>query len=119
MNPSDQTRYLLALEIAKRIRESPEEAREVIKILLSNIAKLSEKKLNTAGDAEWLTILNTQSPEKIADIIESKSDKSQRLRSNLRGYGVIPDEQRLMILQIANRLRSDSHEEHLEKNENS
>ncbi len=104
MNPSDKTRHLLALAIAQRIRKNPEEAREVIRIILSNIAKLSDKKLNTEGDAEWLTILNTQSPEEIADILENESDECQRLRSNLRGYSVIPDAQRLTILQMANGL---------------
>lgn len=102
MNPADHTRYLLALAIAKRIRTSPAEARKTIEKIRANIGKLADRGIQTEGDIEWLALLDSKNPNQIAGILEDKGHEGQRLRSNLRGNGVIPDEQRLLILKPAN-----------------
>ncbi|MFT3991192.1 MAG: hypothetical protein QM680_07260 [Luteolibacter sp.] len=105
MNEADRLRYWLALAVVHRIRESPEEAERVIGIVRRNISRLAEHRQKTWGDAEWLEIINTRSPEEVASILEEKSDEGQRLRSNFRGYGIMPDSQRREIIEAANGLR--------------
>lgn len=104
MNPADHLRYLLALAIAKRIRTSPEEAEKALERIRSNIGSLVERGMHTRGDAEWLALLDHKTPVEIAGILEDKNHEGQRLRSNLRGHGVITDEERLQIIQNANGL---------------
>ena len=104
MNPADQLRYLLALAIAKRIRTSPEDAEKAIRKIRANIGKLIAKGMHTEGDAEWLALLDHKNPVEIAGILEDKSHESQRLRSNLRGHGIISNEERLQIIRNVNGL---------------
>lgn len=104
MNPADHLRYLLALAIAKRIRTNPEEAQKALGRIRANIQKLIAQGVQTEGDAEWLALLESKNAAEIANILEDKKPEGQRLRSNLRGHGVISDEDRLKILRKANGL---------------
>lgn len=95
---SDQMTYLLKLAIAVELRKNPENGRRTIQQTLANIQKLADQGKKTKNDFEWEEILTTKSPEEIAEILESDSENSQRLRSNFRGTGIISEEKRKGII---------------------
>lgn len=96
--PSDQLTYFLKLAIAVKLRESPEAGTAAINQTLENIRSLEKNGKKTSNDYEWESILTQKSAHEIADILESNSDESQRLRSNFQGYGIISEEKRKEII---------------------
>jgi transcriptional regulator with XRE-family HTH domain len=75
--------------IAERIKENPE---AIISKAKKNIQQWSELNgANNLANAEWLQILTTYPPNKIAKLISSKSEEAYRLRSSSPFPGVLSE----------------------------
>jgi hypothetical protein len=92
---ADWIKWQLCRAIAKRLRREPE---RILKILFGNLERIGEAKGWTSNEEEWWNLLETHTPEQIAEILEAESHESQRLRSTFRGFRILPEEERVQII---------------------
>ncbi len=85
----------LCRAVAARLRKDPE---RIMRILTDNLERMGRAIGWTQNEEEWWRILETHSPEQIADILEAETHESQRLRSNFRGQNVLSKEERNTII---------------------
>ena len=99
----DWIRWQLCRAIADRLRREPE---RVMKILFDNLERIGLAKGWTYNQEEWWDILETHTPEQVAEILEAETHESQRLRSNFRGQHIIPEQERVQIIDAGYGLQS-------------
>lgn len=67
-------------------------------IRVENMERAGQAAAWSENEEEWMVILKSRTPEEIAQILEAETDESQRLRSNFRGFHVLPDSLRRNII---------------------
>jgi len=85
----------LCRAVALRLRQDPE---RIMRILFDNLERMGRAIGWTDNEEEWWDILETHTPEQIADILEAETHESQRLRSNFRGQRILSESLRRNII---------------------
>src|SRR5687767_4105197 len=88
----------LCRAVAARLRKEPD---LIMRILFDNLERMGRAIGWTENEEEWWGILESHTPEQIADILEAETDESQRLRSNFRGQNVLAESLRRQIIRSA------------------
>lgn len=86
--------------IAERIKQNPKAVIEKAKSNIQHWSKLNGA--NNSVNAEWLQILTTYPPNKIAKLISSKSEEAYRLRSSSPFPGVLSEYEKEEIIKRIN-----------------
>jgi hypothetical protein len=68
-------------------------------ILLDNMNRAGRAEVWSENEEEWMKILKAGKAQQVADILEAETDEAQRLRSNFRGFHILPEWQRRSIIQ--------------------
>lgn len=90
----DEFSLLLHQEIAERLRRN---ASEILKIAEENLNRWLAAQGNVRALLEWKNLLETSTPEKLAQIITQSSNEGQRLRSSSPFAGVLSEIEREAI----------------------
>ena len=93
---TDWISWQLCRAIAVRLRREPD---RIMRILFENMERAGKAGAWTDNEEEWMDILESHTPEQIADILEAETHESQRLRSNFRGFHILPETIRRTIIQ--------------------
>jgi hypothetical protein len=91
----DWIRWQLCRAIAARLRKEPE---RIMHILFENMERAGKAGAWGDNEEEWMDILESRTPEQIAEILEAETHESQRLRSNFRGFHILTEEERHRII---------------------
>jgi hypothetical protein len=91
----DWISWQLCRAIAARLRQEPE---RIMGILFANMERAGKAGAWSENEEEWMDILESNTPEEIAQILEAETDESQRLRSNFRGFHVLSEIERHQII---------------------
>ena len=91
----------IALETARRIAARLSEKPAHIQQALDWIADLQAAGRDYAAHREWEGILKTQPLDKVVGLLVMENDEGQRLRSSHPFKGVIPESERLAIIEDA------------------
>jgi hypothetical protein len=91
----DWIRWQLCRAIAARLRKEPD---VVMKILLDNMERAGTAGIWGENEDEWMDILESHTPQHIAELLEAETHESQRLRSNFRGFHVLSEIERHQII---------------------
>ena len=91
----------IALEMARRIAARIEEDPAILGRALDWMAGLRAAGRDFAAHREWQEILKTKPASEVARLLVVENDNGQRLRSSHPFKGVIPESERLAIIEDA------------------
>lgn len=69
-----------------------------MRILFDNLERMGKAIGWSDNEEEWWDILETHTPEQVAEILEAETHESQRLRSNFRGQNILSKSERSQII---------------------
>ena len=88
--PPDYLSLEYGKAVASKLRLDP----ALLQFARDNISRWKQQGVDTPAYAEWLGILNTESLEKIVELLEAESENSQRLRSSNPFAGLLTQKER-------------------------
>ena len=91
----DWISWQLCRACAARLRREPE---RIMRILFENMERAGKAGAWGDNEEEWMDILESHTPEQIAEILEAETHESQRLRSNFRGFHILTEPERHQII---------------------
>lgn len=91
----DWIRWQLCRAISARLRKEPD---RIMGILFENMEHAGKAGAWSDNEEKWMDILESHTPEQIAEILEAETHESQRLRSNFRGFHILTEAERHQII---------------------
>jgi hypothetical protein len=95
----DKEQTLMAEKIANRLASNPEQVQAAKKWIHQRIATASQRERGALE--EWLSLLDTMSPQRLARFLVDQGERATRLRQTLPFLNVLSEEERQEIIRSA------------------